>query len=94
MHARLLRCAYLGNVQDEFDEASVQVPPLRHVSHRSHPDPVGLASLSTEKAQAHEEEQRCTGGRKDPTRVAGLHQREDLQVLQRPDQLQTKVPCF
>ena len=91
MHARLLRCAYLENVQDEFDEASVQVPPLRYVSHRSHTDPVGLASLSTEKAQALKEEQRCTGGRKDPTRVAGLYQREDLQLLQRPDQLQTKV---
>ena len=49
---------------------------------------MGLAQLHGEEAQGSEEEQELACSREDLEGLAVIYQRENLQVLQGPDQLQ------
>ena len=91
MHARLLCEPDLSNIQNVSHKTSFQVSSLCNVSYRCDPDLVGVAWLPREKKESDLEIERHYRSRKNSNCLARFHQRQDFQVLQGPDQLQTKV---
>jgi hypothetical protein len=63
-----------SDVQDGVDEASIQVSPLCHVSHRGHSDSVGMERLLSTKKEGTIEVKRGGGCREDSESVAIIHE--------------------
>jgi hypothetical protein len=63
-----------SDLQDGVDEASLQVSPLCHVSHRGYLDSVGVEGLLPTKEEGTSEVKRGGGCGEDSEGVAVIHQ--------------------